>query len=117
MADMENGIFSGATSHSTADTSVPYAFVTAVLIGRTGGTYALMAGNSQTGALTSMYDGPRPSGYTTMKKQGAITLGTGGDNSDHGMGYFYEGAMTAGAATAATMTQVQANIVAAGYSN
>ena len=50
-----------------------------------------------------------------MKKQGAIVLGTGGDNSDHGQGYFYEGAMTAGAATDAVMNQVQANIVAAGY--
>jgi len=50
-----------------------------------------------------------------MKKQGSITLGTGGDNSDHGKGYFYEGVMTSGAATVATMNQVQANIVAAKY--
>jgi hypothetical protein len=50
-----------------------------------------------------------------MKKQGAIVLGTGGDNSDHGRGYFFEGVMTTGAATAAIMNQVQANIVAAGY--
>ncbi|HZL18620.1 MAG TPA: arabinofuranosidase catalytic domain-containing protein [Polyangia bacterium] len=115
MADMENGIFSGSTSAYTGNTSVPYAYVTAVLIGRTGGTYALMAGNAQTGNLTTMYDGARPSGYTKMKKQGAIVLGTGGDNSDHGQGYFFEGVMTAGAATAAVMNLIQANILAAGY--
>ncbi len=115
MADMENGIFSGSTSANTGNTSVPYPYVTAVLIGKSGGTYALLAGNAQSGALTTMYSGARPSGYTTMKKQGAITLGTGGDNSDHGMGYFYEGVMTSGAATVATMNLVQANIVAAKY--
>ena len=115
MADMENGIFSGSTSAYTANTSVPYPYVTAVLIGRSGGTYALKAGNAQSGNLTTMYDGARPSGYTKMKKQGAIVLGTGGDNSDHGRGYFFEGVMTAGAATDAIMNQVQANIVAAGY--
>ncbi len=115
MADMENGIFSGSTNAYTGNTSVPYPYVTGVLIGRAGGTYALMAGNAQTGNLTTMYDGARPSGYTKMKKQGAIVLGTGGDNSDHGRGYFFEGVMTSGAATAATMSAVQANIVAAGY--
>ena len=115
MADMENGIFSGSTSANTANTSVAYPYVTAVVVGRSGGTYALLGGNAQTGTLTTMYDGPRPSGYTVMKKQGAIVLGTGGDNSDHGMGYFYEGLMTSGAASTSTMNQVQANIVAAGY--
>ena len=115
MADMENGIFSGSTNAYTGNTSVPYPYVTGVLVGRSGGTYALMAGNAQTGNLTTMYDGARPTGYTKMKKQGAIVLGTGGDNSDHGKGYFFEGVMTTGAATAAIMNQVQANIVAAGY--
>jgi hypothetical protein len=115
MADLENGIFSGSTNAYAGNTSVPYPYVTAVLIGRKGGTYALLAGNAQTGKLTTMYDGPRPGGYTKMKKQGAIVLGTGGDNSDHGRGYFFEGAMTTGAATAEVMNLVQANIVAAGY--
>ena len=115
MADMENGIFSGQTNAYTGNTSVPFAYVTAVLVGRAGGTYALMAGNAQTGSLTTMYDGARPSGYTKMKKQGAIILGTGGDNSDHGRGYFFEGVMTTGAASSAVMNQVQTNIVAAGY--
>ena len=50
-----------------------------------------------------------------MKKEGAIVLGTGGDNSFMGVGDFFEGAMTAGYASDATDTAVQANIVAAGY--
>ncbi len=115
MADMENGIFSGSTSTYSGNTSVPYTYVTAVLIGRSGGTYSLRAGNAQSGNLTTMWDGARPSGYTQMKKQGAIVLGTGGDNSDHGRGYFFEGVMTAGAATDTIMNQVQTNIVNAGY--
>jgi non-reducing end alpha-L-arabinofuranosidase len=115
MADLENGIFSGSTNAYTGNTSVNYHYVTAILIGRSGGTYALLAGDAQKGALTTMWDGVRPNGYTKMKKQGAIVLGTGGDNSDHGKGYFFEGVMTTGAATIATMNSVQTNIVAAGY--
>jgi hypothetical protein len=115
MADMENGIFSGSTNAYTGNTSVPYSYVTAVLIGRAGGTYALLAGNAQSGTLMTMYDGARPSGYTKMKKQGAIVLGVGGDNSDHGRGYFFEGAMTAGAASVTVMSLIQTNILAAGY--
>jgi hypothetical protein len=115
LVDMENGIFSGSTSSYTGNTSVPYAYVTGAVIGRAGGTYAILAGDAQKGDLKTMYDGARPNGYTKMKKQGAIVLGTGGDNSDHGQGYFYEGVMTTGAATAAVLSQVHANIVAAGY--
>jgi non-reducing end alpha-L-arabinofuranosidase len=50
-----------------------------------------------------------------MKKQGAIILGIGGDNSDNAAGTFYEGVMTTGYPTAAAEAAVQANIVAAGY--
>jgi hypothetical protein len=115
MADLENGIFSGNTTSYSGNTSVPYPYVTGAILGRSGGTYAILAGNAQSGELKTMYDGARPTGYTKQKKQGAIVLGTGGDNSDHGRGYFFEGVMTSGAATAAVMNQVQANIVAAGY--
>jgi hypothetical protein len=62
-----------------------------------------------------MYDGPRPNGFAPMKKQGAIILGIGGDNTNNAGGDFYEGVMTTGAATLATLNAVQANIVAAGY--
>jgi hypothetical protein len=67
------------------------------------------------GTLTSFYDGARPNGYSPMKKQGAIILGTGGDGTDTAQGDFYEGVVTTGAASAATAQAVQANIVAAGY--
>jgi hypothetical protein len=50
-----------------------------------------------------------------MRKQGAIILGTGGDNSKGSVGTFYEGVMTTGYASTATANAVQANIVAAGY--
>ena len=52
-----------------------------------------------------------------MKKQGAIILGIGGDNSDSSAGTFYEGVMTSGYPSAATEASVQANIVSAGYAN
>jgi hypothetical protein len=50
-----------------------------------------------------------------MAKQGSIILGTGGDNSDGDGGRWYEGVMASGAATAATVNALQANIVTAGY--
>jgi len=62
-----------------------------------------------------MYDGRRPNGYDPMKKEGAIILGVGGDNSPTGDGTFFEGCMTSGYPTDAIDDAVQANIVAAGY--
>jgi hypothetical protein len=50
-----------------------------------------------------------------MKKQGSIILGIGGDNSNGAGGRWYEGVVTTGAATQATLEQVQANIVGAKY--
>jgi hypothetical protein len=52
-----------------------------------------------------------------MRKQGAILLGNGGDNSNGSQGTFYEGAMTAAGTfpTDATDQKVQANVVAAKY--
>jgi hypothetical protein len=52
-----------------------------------------------------------------MRKQGAIILGIGGDNSKGAQGTFYEGVMTSGYPSDATENAVQANITAAGYSN
>jgi hypothetical protein len=49
-----------------------------------------------------------------MKKQGAILLGIGGDNSVAGEGTFFEGVLTSGYPTNATESAVQADIVAAG---
>ena len=50
-----------------------------------------------------------------MKKQGAIILGIGGDNSDRAVGTLYGGAMTRGFASDATDDAVQANMASAGY--
>src|SRR5581483_358129 len=50
-----------------------------------------------------------------MRKEGAIILGIGGDNSIGAAGTFYEGVMTSGYPSDATENSVQANIVAAGY--
>src|SRR4051812_32297695 len=77
-----------------------------------------MGGDSQKGDLAVMFNGPRVnSTYDPMRKQGAILLGNGGDNSNSSQGTFYEGAMTAAGTfpTDATDQLVQANVVAAGY--
>ncbi len=65
-----------------------------------------------------MFDGPRINvTYDPMRKQGAILLGNGGDNSVGSQGTFYEGAMTAAGTfpTNATDQLVQANVVSARY--
>jgi hypothetical protein len=77
-----------------------------------------LGGDSQKGDLAVMFDGPRVNNsYDPMKKQGAILLGNGGDNSNGAQGTFYEGAMTAAGTfpSDATDQQVQANVVAARY--
>jgi hypothetical protein len=116
MADLENGLFSGSNVNSPnpGDAVTNYRFTTAMLEGGAN-QWALLGGNAQSGGLTTDYSGPRPSGYNPMRKEGAILLGIGGDNSDFAAGTFYEGVMTTGYASAATEAAVQANIVAAGY--
>jgi hypothetical protein len=60
---------------------------------------------------------PPPHGVDLVETglDAGLILGTGGDNSDRGLGIWYEGAITSGYATASTEDAVQANIVAAGY--
>jgi hypothetical protein len=117
MADLENGLYTATNFTSNPmNTPLTTAFVTAMVKGRSGG-FALKGGNAQSGALKTMYDGGRPSaaGYNPMKKQGAIILGIGGDNSNSAVGTFFEGCMTSGDPPDAADDAVQANIVAAGY--
>ena len=83
-----------------------------MLKGRSG-HWALKHGNAQSGALTTLFDGPRPPGYEVMSKQGAIILGLGGDGSNGAIGTFYEGAMVANYTSDQTDQQIQASIVAA----
>ncbi len=113
-ADLENGLWTGSGGGGATNTPLASAYVTAMVVGRSG-TFALRGGDAQLGTLKTLYDGPRPPGYNPMHKQGAIILGIGGDNSNHGGGEFYEGVITSGNASAATDDAVQANIVAAGY--
>ena len=116
MADLENGLFGCSAVHlCSGNPSITFPYVTAMVKGHSGGTFGLKEGNAQSGGLTTVYNGARPSGYTTMKKQGAIILGIGGDNSNSSVGSFYEGVMVTGDPSDATDNAVQANIVAAGY--
>jgi non-reducing end alpha-L-arabinofuranosidase len=118
MADMENGLYSGQNAGSNPnDPSISDRFTTAIIKGGAN-QWAIRGGNAQSGSLSTFYSGPRPnvSGYNPMRKQGAIILGTGGDNSRGSDGTFYEGVMTSGYPSDATENMVQANIVAAGYS-
>ena len=115
MADLENGLFAGTNGTNNNNTPLSVDYVTAMVKGKPG-RFAIKGGNSQSGNLKTMYDGARPTpGYDPMKKQGAIILGIGGDNSNSAIGSFFEGCMTSGYPSDATEDAVQANIVAAGY--
>lgn len=117
MADLENGLFSGANpKNNPADPSISYRFLTTTLKGEKN-HWAIRGGNAASGSLSTFYDGARPSasGYNPMSKEGAIILGIGGDNSVGAQGTFYEGVMTYGYPSDATENAVQANIVAAKY--
>ena len=97
--------------------SITWRFVTAIAKGEPH-HWTSLGGDAQKGALTVMFDGPRVDHtYDPMRKQGAILLGNGGDNSVGSQGTFYEGAMTAPGTfpTDATDQLVQANVVTARY--
>jgi len=97
--------------------NITWRFVTAIAKGEPH-HWTSMGGDAQKGDLKVMFDGPRVNRtYDPMRKQGAILLGNGGDNSNGSQGTFYEGAMTAAGTfpTDATDQKVQANVVAAKY--
>jgi hypothetical protein len=114
-ADLEDGIWAGnQTTVNELNTPIDADYVTAMLKGEPN-RWALKGGNAQSGRLKTLFEGGRPVGYTTMKKEGAIILGIGGDGGDNTVGIFFEGIMATGFAKDATDDLVQANIVAAGY--
>jgi hypothetical protein len=116
MADLEDGLYAGgSTAAPPTNTPLTFDYVTAMLKGASGNRFALKGGDAQSGRLTVKYDGPRPAGYSPQKKEGAIILGIGGDNSHTGEGTFFEGCITSGLPSDAADDAVQANIVAAGY--
>ena len=115
LADMEHmrGMMAGPMPPTPIS---PRDFVVAMVKGKPG-HLAIKAGDGQREhSLEVIYDGPRPAGYEVMKKEGAIVLGIGGDNSPWGAGVFYEGAITKGYASNETDQAVLASVVAAGYS-
>lgn len=131
-ADMEAGMFYGGgnfTKVNPTNTPLTSDFVSLHLKGRTDG-FALKGGNAASGLYKTMYDGSRPThvsapnnchwhgfngSYQPMRKQGAIILGTGGDNSNGASGNFYEGYIATGVTSDATDDLIQSNIVSVGY--
>ena len=127
-ADLEAGMYYGggeATVVNNRSTPLTTDFVSLHLKGRTD-SFALKGGDATRGELATMFDGPRPDpklaccvrppwSYQPMLKQGAIILGTGGDNSNGAVGSFYEGYIASGVTSAATDDAIQANIIAVGY--
>jgi non-reducing end alpha-L-arabinofuranosidase len=118
-ADLENGLFSGGNGNNPNNRGNSSTFVTALVKNNGTTTYALKGANADSGSLTTWYSGalPTTSGYAPMHQEGAIILGTGGDNSNSSAGSFFEGVMTAGYPTDAADNAVQANIVSVGYAN
>jgi hypothetical protein len=120
MTDQENNLVGCVNPGSTSKLcpslpSIDWRFVTGVAKGEPH-HWASLAADAQSGALTTMYDGQRvDSSYDPMRKQGAILLGNGGDNSNASQGTFYEGVMTAGYPADSVDQLVQANIAAAKY--
>lgn len=120
MADLEGGIYSqGSGGKNDKVLSLPHTYVTAVEKNNGTSEFALRGGDATTGSLSTFYKGSLPGGYSPMKKQGAIVLGSGGDccysNSNASQGTFYEGAIVAGYPSDATDDAIQANVISAGY--
>jgi hypothetical protein len=139
-ADLENGMFmSGQTTPlpgaptaflggswragygfccagTSKNLAMPYPFVTGMLDNPGSKTFAIRGGQATKGGLTTYYDGPVPPGpgYSPMRQEGGIILGSGGDQGTTD-GEFFEGAMTIGVPSAAAERAVQANIVKVGY--
>jgi non-reducing end alpha-L-arabinofuranosidase len=120
MADLENGLFQSNTggSQNASYTGNRNPFVTTTLKNNGTNFFALKDGNAQSGGLATRFSGALPTfrpGYSPMRKEGAIILGIGGDNSNSAIGSFFEGVMTTGVPSDATENAVQANVVSVNY--
>ncbi|MFL6114020.1 MAG: arabinofuranosidase catalytic domain-containing protein [Catenulispora sp.] len=120
-ADLEYGLYSGGSqSWNSQQRAFNSRYVTAMLKNNGTTQFALKGGDAQSGGLTTLWNGSLPPGYSPMKQQGAVILGSGGDccatgGGNQSLGTFYEGAITAGYPSDATDNAVQANITAAQY--
>ncbi|HEU5353395.1 MAG TPA: arabinofuranosidase catalytic domain-containing protein [Actinocrinis sp.] len=116
-ADLENGMYLSSTGpNQPGYTGVSFPFVTAMEKNNGTSNFAVKYGNANSGGLTTGFSGPLPKGYSPMKTDSSILLGTGGDNSVNGVGEFFEGAVISGYPSDATENAVQANLAATGYS-
>jgi non-reducing end alpha-L-arabinofuranosidase len=120
MADLEGGVFSGATTGNNPNNPSQTAkYVTAIEKNNGTTAFALRGGDATSGKLGTYYSGALPAGKNPMKKQGSIILGSGGDccysNTNASYGTFYEGVIVAGYPSDATDDAIQANVVSAGY--
>lgn len=114
-ADLENGLFPPIQKLIQHPTLSRMPYVTALLKNNGQDFFALKVGNAQSGNLTTTYSGSEPTGYSPMHQEGAIVLGTGGDNSNGSIGSFFEGVMTIGVSDDDADNAVQANVVSVGY--
>ena len=121
MTDQENNLVGCVNTNSSSKACdlpiIKWRFVTAMADGEPH-HWRSMGGDAQNGELKVMFDGKRVDrGYDPMRKQGAIDMGNGGDNSNGSDGTVYEAAMTAAGTfpTQDTLQKVQANVVAAKY--
>jgi non-reducing end alpha-L-arabinofuranosidase len=96
--------------------AMPYPFVTGMLNNPGSRTFTIKGAKATSGRLTTYYSGPTPpgKGYSPMRQEGAIILGSGGDQGTTD-GEFFEGVMTIGMPSNAAENAVQANIVSVGY--
>ena len=116
-ADLENGMYHTGTGSNKDPNNqgVHFPFVSAWEKNNGTTNFTLKYGNATAGGLTTPYSGPLPNGYSPMRVDSSILLGTGGDNSPNAQGEFFEGAETFGYPSDATENAVQANIASAGY--
>ncbi len=114
MGDLENGLWAGNVSPYNANMPITATYITAMVKGDKAGAnhWTIKEGDATAGMLSTPFDGQRPSSlYNPMRKEGAIGLGHGGDNSDGDQGNWFEGVMTAAYSSDAADNAVQANIV------
>jgi len=122
MADLEYGVFAqNNTMKNQKNPSQTATYITAILKNNGTSEFALRGSDATMGSLSTYYKGALPGGWSPMKKQGAIVLGSGGDcckpdgGANQSAGTFYEGCIVTGYPSDATEDAVQANVVAAGY--
>ena len=117
MGDLENGLWAGDSSPYLPNMPITtWKYVTAMVKGDTAGKnhWTIKEADATSGGFITpfTFDGQRPSArYNPMRKEGAIGLGTGGDNSNAAQGNWFEGVMTAAYASNTADDAVQASVV------